>query len=125
MISEDDWPDDSSFEYVEIENLRSVPDGCPDPEAARKLLNLMGKISEDYYCAGWLMGLEFSLWRLAFENQGDHSFGMGELTFEEVGQLVELTHRCQGWWVWCDVVGGRKFLGYDEWLPMYQKGPEH
>lgn len=94
---------------------------CPDPAAARELVELMGEISEDHYAAGWLMGLEHSLWRLAFETPED-TFGFSSLSMVERGKLIELTHRCQGWWVWSERRGGRRFLTYDEWLPMYQRG---
>jgi hypothetical protein len=92
---------------------------CSDPAAARELVNLMSEISEDHYAAGWLVGLEFSLWRLTFETPED-TFGFSSLSMSERGKLFELTHRCQGWWIWSKSQGCRKFLTYDEWLPMYQ-----
>lgn len=96
---------------------------CPDRAAARELRAMMGEISEDHYAAGWLSGLEFTLWRIIFE-QPEERFSFASLTFEERGKLIELTHRCQGWWIWSSKRGGREFLTYDEWLPMYQRGPK-
>jgi len=79
----------------------------------------MSEVSEDHYAAGWLIGLEFTLWRLIFENYED-PFGFSPLTFDERAKLIELTYRCQGWWIYGQ--SGREFLTYDEWLPLYQKG---
>jgi len=81
----------------------------------------MSEISEEHYAAGWLIGLEFALWRLIFETPED-TFGFSTLSFEERSKLIELTYRCQGWWIYGE--NGRQFLTYDEWLPMYQRGPE-
>jgi hypothetical protein len=110
--------EDSDFEYVNIDTRSLVPDTCPDVEAALELRELMSEISEDHYAAGWLFSLEFDLWRLAFETP-EAKYGYSTLSLEELGKLVELTHRCQGWWIYDTK---RRFLTHDEWLPMYQKG---
>jgi hypothetical protein len=113
--------EDSDFEYEDIDERLLVPDTCPDAEAALELRSLMSDISEDHYAAGWLIGLEFDLWRLIFEAP-ENTFGFSTLSFESRSKLIELTYRCKGWWIHSDTYGGRKFLTYDEWLPMYQKG---
>jgi hypothetical protein len=99
-----------------------VPVTCPDIAAAEKLVYLMSEISEEYYAAGWLMGLEYTLWHIIFEDPTMH-FGGRPLTLAEIGELLELTTRCQGWWIWSKNRSGLQFLTYDEWLPMYQRGP--
>lgn len=96
-------------------------ESCPDQAAALELRSLMSQISEDHYAAGWLMGLEFSLWRRIFETP-EHIFGFSTLSLADRSKLIELTYRCQGWWVYGK--NGREFLTYDEWLPLYQRG-EH
>jgi hypothetical protein len=105
-----------------IEPLPHDPemDRCPDRGAAVELLNLMNDISEDHYAAGWMVGLEYNLWSLAFENP-EGNLGFSELSLRNRGRLIELTHRCQGWWIWSDDHGGRKFLSYNDWLSMYQR----
>ena len=111
---------DEAWDEREDEPLSSstVPKDCPDAAAVYELLNLMGDLSEEYYAAGWLIGLEQDLWKLAFEDP--HSgFGFGNITHEERGKLIELSHRCQGWWVW-DRTVGRRFISLDDWLVMYQ-----
>lgn len=111
---DDDWGEPS-------QNDRFA--SCPDLAAARELRALMSEVSEDHYAAGWLVNLEFILWRLIFENT-EEGFGFGPLSFENRSRLIELTHRCQGWWIYSASISGRKFLTYDEWLPLYQKGPK-
>lgn len=109
--------DEDDFTVFEKDSLAN----CHDVAAARELRSLMSEISEDYYAAGWLVGLEFSLWHIVFEDNAQH-FGFGPISFKEIGKLIELTQRCQGWWIWSDEDGGCKFLNYDEWLPIYQRG---
>ena len=46
--------------------------------AAAGLLMLMTGISEELYCAGWLIGLERSLWKA--RETGPMPFGMGQIT---------------------------------------------
>ena len=53
--------------------------------ARADLCVLMRRLSEDYYCAGWLVGLEDHLW--AMVQGGDRHFGVGEVTVEEVARL--------------------------------------
>lgn len=97
--------------------------GCPDPKAAQELCSLMSEISEEQYAAGWLSGLEFSLFSAAFEGT---TFGYG-ISVKEWGKLIELSHRCDGWWVWDNErkpYGGRKFMRLNEWLEIYKAGPK-
>lgn len=95
---------------LESSALRSV-----DPKAAFELACLMSSISEDYYCAGWLIGLEYVLWDMV--GGADRGFGLGEVTEREVAELRRLHEACGGWWAW-DGDGadsGEKFLTAEEW----------
>ena len=81
--------------------------------ARADLCVLMRRLSEDYYCAGWLVGLEDHLW--AMVQGGDRHFGVGEVTVEEVARLRELSERAGGWWAW-RVGEGARFVPMAEWL---------
>jgi hypothetical protein len=41
-----------------------------DRNAALVLVRLMSDLSEEHYCAGWMGGLEFSLWRIVEGGEG-------------------------------------------------------
>ena len=88
-------------------------------DAARLLLQVMRDVSEDYYCAGWIGGLEDELWRMV--QGGDRRFGLGTVTEAEVADLRDLSTRAGGWWVWEWTDGdpqnsGPRFVPMDEWV---------
>jgi hypothetical protein len=97
--------------------LTSVRAGnCRDEAAARELAALMSEISEDQYCAGWESGLEYSLFSAAFEGT---CYGDG-ISLRQRQGLMELAHRCDGWWVF--VKGwGQRFMPMEEWTEMYKE----
>jgi hypothetical protein len=87
-------------------------DRAKDRNAALTLQQLMSDISEEYYCAGWLHGLEFDLWAML---QGSSlRFGLGEVSKDEVSQLRALSEQSGGWWRW-DAKDGEIFVTTDEW----------
>lgn len=87
-----------------------------DETSARALAALMSEISEECYCAGWMSGLEFSLW--AMVQGGDRSYGMSEPSESEVAQLRALSERCGGWIRWEEDVG-EVFVPLHEWEQTY------
>ena len=87
-----------------------------DPAAARELGEAMSEISEEYYCAGWLIGLEFSLWEMIAG--GPRRFGMGDVTDAEIANLRRLADAAGGWCVWRDDHGGESFAPLAEWAEM-------
>lgn len=89
-----------------------------DQNAASILVRLMSDISEEYYCAGWMSGLEFSLWRMV--QGGDRSYGMSEVSEDEVTQLKQLSEQCGGWWYFNDD-DGETFILVDDWNAMLAK----
>lgn len=84
-----------------------------DREIALSLRDLMSDISEDCYCAGWLTGLEFTLW--AMTQGGTREFGMGAVTQQEIDRLKTLSERAGGWWYFDDDSGQELFATLDEW----------
>lgn len=100
-----------------------------DPAAAIHLAALMSGISEDYYCAGWLIGLEVTLWGML---QGaDRRFGMDMVTEEEIAAVRSLHEQCGGWIVWRErgmdprdqTESGEMFVTTEEWMQIVKDGP--
>ncbi len=87
--------------------------------ASEALVNFMSGISEYYYCAGWLTGLEFILWGMAYHGH-DREFGMGEVSNDEIEHLKQLSEDADGWWRW-DNEDGNRFVTLDEWRAIYAK----
>lgn len=89
-----------------------------DVESARSLKCLMHGLSEHYYCAGWLNGLEYRLWRMV--QGGARNFGMGEIEEGDVARLRTLAERSGGWWMWRDDgLYMEHFLTTEAWLAVY------
>jgi hypothetical protein len=82
------------------------------------LVVLMSDISEDCWCAGWLMGCEYSLWSIK-ENAEDRTWGMAWVSDDDCAKLRELSAQCGGWWIWDREAGGNVFLTLEEWEPLY------
>lgn len=84
-----------------------------------RLASLMSDISEDHYCAGWLIGLEYTLWRAVMRHPESYVFGFRPIETEQVAELKALAEELKGWVVWDDDIG-EKFIPIDEWLPMFE-----
>lgn len=91
-----------------------------DSDAAQALCAFMSELSERYYCAGWLIGLEHTLWPMV--HGGNREFGLGAVTEEEVAKLRRLHERAGGWWRWAEdpepAAGGEVFVPTEEWLKL-------
>lgn len=96
----------------------------PDEAAAMGLLALMTGLSEELWCAGWISGLEHSLWHA--RERGSAPFGMGEITQRQCDLLRLLSDEADGWWVWDD---GAHFVFLDDWRShlraLAQKSADH
>jgi hypothetical protein len=81
---------------------------------ASLLRKLMSGISEEYWCAGWLSGLEYTLW--------DAVTGKGKdiCSLEEIEQLKYLSGKCGGWIIWDEQAKDEKFVPMEEWLRPYE-----
>ena len=91
------------------------------PDAAELLCEYMSEISEDYWCAGWLHGLEFSLWKML--RGGSRDFGTGDVKEEELSKLRQLSQRAGGWVIWDEQkdasMSGNRFVPLALWTVMY------
>lgn len=91
--------------------------------AAIALHDLMSGISQSYYCAGWLIDLEFCLWPMLFTQE--RKFGMGFVSDDEVNRLRELSNQADGWW-WGGPTDSSRihFVTSDEWQAILFKRNE-
>lgn len=77
-----------------------------NPRVACELAALMSDISEDRWCAGWLIGLEFILWD------------------EKDPACMALSEKCGGWWAWFEAdpddahTWGASFVPMGRWIEM-------
>ena len=83
----------------------------------RVLAKIMSEISEDAYCAGWLVDLEYELWQILVDGQG--KFGFGAVSEAEIEELRLLSDLCGGWIVWDEERGGQTFVPFDQWLKIF------
>ena len=78
------------------------------------LSGYMSDISEEQWCAGWLIGLEYILWEWLHQ-------GTDHLTEEEIEVLSHLAEKAGGWIMWSEEERGMVFVPMSEWLILYDK----
>ena len=83
----------------------------------KELAEYMSSLSELAFCAGWMEGLEFALWRAATE--APFTYGQLQLKLDEVQRLNDLSHRCGGWIFFHDDKQ-ETFVTLAAWLHMLQ-----
>ena len=76
----------------------------------RILLRVMRDLSEEHYCAGWIIGLEHYLWTLALRQNT-----------EERQILLYCAEACGGWWMWDDERGENVFVPLPIWKTLYKE----
>jgi hypothetical protein len=81
-----------------------------DEGAQVGLLALMTGISEDYWCAGWMSGLELSCWKA--RNEGPLNYGRGVITQRQCDLLRLLSEQADGWWTYDN---GPVFVRLAQW----------
>ena len=64
------------------------------------LERLMSAISEEYWCAGWMHNLEYTLWDVVTGRRA------GICSPEEIEQLKYLSEKCGGWIIWDEQAKG-------------------
>jgi hypothetical protein len=93
----------------------------------RELFELMSDISEDCYCAVWMMGLEYAIWGAL--QHGDRRYGRGEMDAEKLERCRALANELDGWVIWHDggsvgawaesrLMQGPQFVPMTDWLKM-------
>ena len=85
---------------------------------ARALADFMSELSEEAYCAGWMGGLEFELWKALVG--GPRSYGRVEITDEQLKRLGELSEAAKGWIVFDDVEE-ESLVPLDDWKQRFER----
>lgn len=85
----------------------------------RAIYDFMSELSEDCYCAGWLLGTEAACWEAVVD--GGTRWGIGMITADEAAELKLLSDAAGGWWHWPE--DGRKpeFVSIAEWQRIYDQ----
>ena len=78
----------------------------------------MSDISEDAYCAGWMIGLEYDLWRIVVAGGGH--YGAVSLGDEEVQELRDLSAACGGW-IMYERDKGEVFVPLVKWQELFDQ----
>ena len=91
-----------------------------DAVAAAALAALISEISEECWCAGWLIDCEHSLWSMAQEPASDHQWGIGTVEAKDLVKLRALAIRCGGWVTWDEDYVGERWIAQAEWLPLHE-----
>ena len=94
-------------------------------DSQRELYETMSDISEDCYCAGWMMGLEFALCEALHD--GDRRYGLVAMDADQLEKCRRLSKELDGWIIWIDdsidaelpsSEWGPRFVGMEEWLKI-------
>ena len=73
----------------------------------------MSDISEDHYAAGWMHGLEHTLWDAVQRLPEKTDYGMGQIDTDRLRKLKAASELVGGWIVYDD-----KLVPMDEWLAI-------
>ena len=88
------------------------------------LYRLMSDISEDCWCAGWLIGNERALYKMAFEC-GDSRYGMSHVRPDDLVRLQELATQTGCWFHWPkDVRDGPIPITLEDYRALYAQAIE-
>lgn len=85
--------------------------------AKNALQQRMSDISEACWCARWLIGTEYALWRFVLSGPGE--WGQETVSLADVDELKTLSHMCKGWFVWGDEEPDIKFVPMREWIDVF------
>lgn len=84
--------------------------------SAKTLLRVIEDLSEEHWCAGWYMSIEFHLWgAVVLWRQG-----RGSRYAEAAESLDQLARDADGWWHWAPKAGRVDFFPMPHWLPIFE-----
>lgn len=94
--------------------------------AQRALLVYMRHLSEENWAAGWLIGLEFTLWDwvLRRRSNAEPSSEFERANVPDTEVLSWLSELAGGWWHWDEGVHEPKFVPLGEWVEINRNRPE-
>ncbi len=97
-----------------------------------KLANTMSQISENCYCAGWIEGNEYGIWKAL--KSGIQKYGQYAIDTDLLEECGRLSAELHGWVIWVDDRDdpymptqdwGMYFIDLDQWVKLassYQHG---
>jgi hypothetical protein len=77
----------------------------------------MRALSEDYFCAGWSGGLEYSLWEAISDSKRKRGH-FGGMPPTERAMVMRIAELAGGWWV-RSTGEPERFVPMAEWEVMY------
>ncbi len=93
-------------------------------QAQRELASYMSELSDEAYCASWIMGLEFALWEAVLGKLT--RYGNIDIKAEQVSRLKQLSEACGGWIRWTErnsnpwrIESGEEWVSLDDWRKLY------
>jgi hypothetical protein len=94
--------------------------------AQHTLLVYMRYLSEENWAAGWLTGIEYTLWDwVARRRNGTEPASKFErANLSDIEALSWLAEQAGGWWHWDETAKEPKFVTLNEWLEIYRNRPE-
>jgi len=87
----------------------------------RALAEAMSDVSERAYCAGWMDGTEYEVWRLLHEGGGWGWVGAEHLV-SEMADVKAAFERAGCWIVWDDDLEEQP-ITVDDWRQKYEAWP--
>ena len=123
------WSEQRARHLQRLEAEAAQPSELPSEPAASSAKSLspaaidlrlaMSAISEDCYCAGWLISLEYQLWSAVMN--GPVEAGCWNVTQSDIDRLRLLARRCGGWIVWDETQLNEAWLPIENWLRQYDE----
>ena len=88
---------------------------------ARLLYKKMSEFSEDCWCAGWMMGNEYALWKILHGDR--HDYGWGGIAYEDLEELRLLSEHANGWiWTGPQKEYSPQLVTFTEWESILATG---
>ncbi len=87
------------------------------PGGQRTLLELMWRISEESWSAGWMKDLEYELWRIVLT--GPERYGQMSIEAGMIEDLRRLSKEAGGW-IHFDDVDQEKWVDEETWAAMFE-----
>ena len=87
--------------------------------AAVELEKVMSDISERCYCAGWLNGTEYVLWKAMTENK-PADWGQDKITSRDIKLLKKLSKESGCWAAFSDEYNSQVLITIADWELHYE-----
>jgi hypothetical protein len=92
----------------------------------RALLVYLRHLSEENWCAGWLTGLEFTLWDWVLRRRSgaEPASDSERANLPDIDVLSWLAEEAGGWWHWKDSAKEPEFVPLSEWTELHRNRPD-